>query len=81
MNEITYKIHGIERRKVKHELSGLKSFVKTFWYYHQLDKDMTSFYGGSETYPMSDELATQKFNETNEKIKLLEEKLSILYNE
>ena len=44
MNEPTYKIHGIERRQLKKELGELKRYVKNFWYYHQLDKDMTSFY-------------------------------------
>ncbi len=32
-----------------------KSFLKHFWHYHQLDKDMCSFYGGREEYPMSDD--------------------------
>ncbi len=73
----TFKIHGVERRELKQDLSSLKSFVKGFWYYHQLDKDMVSFYGGAERYPMSDELAQQKFYDANEKIKTLEELLAI----
>jgi len=80
MNEPQYKINGLERRKVKKELSELKSFAKNFWHFHQLDKDMTSFYGGTENYPMNDELAKQKFDYTNDRIKILEEQLSIPYN-
>ena len=38
-NEPIYKINGLERRKVKKHLSELKSFIKHFWYYHNLDKD------------------------------------------
>jgi len=79
MNEPQFKIHGIKRREVKKELSGLKSFVKHFWYYHQLDKDMTSFYGGTDTYPMSDELAQQKLDKMNKEIKVIEDKLSVAY--
>ncbi len=43
-NQPIYKINGLERRKVKKHLSELKSFTKDFWYYHNLDKDMYSFY-------------------------------------
>jgi hypothetical protein len=78
-NQPTYKIHGTERRKLKKELSELKSFVKNFWYYHQLDKDMTSFYGGTETYPMGDEKANEIVESSKKKIKILEDKLSVLY--
>lgn len=31
---------GKERRKIKHRLSELKSYVKMFWYYEQMDRDM-----------------------------------------
>jgi hypothetical protein len=77
MNQPIYKIHGSERRELKKELAKLKSHMKNFWYYHQLDKDMTSFYGGSEKYPMSDVEANEKFNQANLKVKNLEEKLNI----
>lgn len=40
-NTPQYQIHGIERRKLKKELSHLKSFIKHFWYNHQLEKDMS----------------------------------------
>lgn len=36
----TYKIHGIKRRELKKELSSLKSYVKSFWQYESLDRDM-----------------------------------------
>jgi hypothetical protein len=79
MNNPQYKINGLERRKVKKELSDLKSHVKNFWHFHQLDKDMTSFYGGASNYPMNDDLAKQKFDRANEKVKELEKSLSIPY--
>jgi hypothetical protein len=78
MNAPTYKISGLERRKVKKELSELKSHVKNFWHYHQLDKDMSSFYGSTNNFPMSDDEAQKRFDRTNEKIKVIEEKLSVL---
>lgn len=78
MNKPTYKIHGSERKKLKKELSEIKSFIKTFWYYHQLDKDMSSFYGDS-TWLMSDESVKNRFEIEKIKAKKIEEELSILY--
>lgn len=53
-NQPIYKINGLERRKIKKNLSELKSFVKNFWYYHNLDKDMYSFYSPNDNSQMSD---------------------------
>ena len=53
-NEPIYKINGLERRKVKKHLSELKSFIKDFWHYHNLDKDMYSFYSPDDNSMMSD---------------------------
>lgn len=72
-----YKINGVERRKLKKELSKLKSLCKSFWYYYQLDKDMSSFYGGSGDFPMSDEQAIEKLKLAFIKIKEIEERLSV----
>ena len=74
-----YKINGVERRKLKKELSELKSLRKSFWYYHQLDKDMSSFYGGSGDFPMSDEQAMEKLKLAFIKIKEIEERLAVFY--
>lgn len=79
MNEPTYKIHGKERRQLKKELGGLKRYVKNFWYYHQLDKDMTSFYGGKEGFPMSDDEAQKRVDKAEKQIQELESRLSVLY--
>ena len=79
MNEPTYKIHGIERRQLKKKLGELKRYVRNFWYYHQLDKDMASIYGGKDGYPMSDYEAKKRFDKANSGIKALEERLSVLY--
>lgn len=78
MNEPIYKIHGIERRKLKKELGELKLYVKNFWYYHQLDKDMNSFYGGKEGFPMSDDEAQKMVNKAEKQIQELENRLSVL---
>ncbi len=59
-----YKISGVERRKLKKELSELKSFVKTFWYYEDIDR----VYGGG----LSDDECNSLLEETGEKIKQLE---------
>lgn len=80
MNENpTYRIHGKERRVLKKELGELKRFIKNFWYYRQLDKDMSHFYGGSENYPMSDEDAQKVYDKNCIKIQNLEYLLSIPY--
>ena len=70
-----FKISGLERRKLKKGLSELKSYVNNFWWYHQLDKDMCSFYGGNENYPMSDKKASEHLKKYKSKIDELEEKL------
>ena len=79
MNEPTYKIHGIERSQLKKELGELKRYVKNFWYYHQLDKDMTSFYGGQDGFPMSDDEAQKRVDKAEKQIQELENRLSVLY--
>lgn len=75
-NSPQFKVYGIERRKLKKELSLLKSFVKNFWYFHQLDVDMASFYGGNV---MSDERAQAIYNNKLKEIEELEKKLFIPY--
>jgi len=42
MNESPFKISGDERRKLKKEVSLLKSQIKNVWYYNDIDK----VYGG-----------------------------------
>ena len=79
MESIQFKIHGLERRLLKKKLGELKRHVKNFWHYHQLDKDMASFYGGSDKYPMNDDKAKKIYDKTTMEIKELEEKLSIPY--
>lgn len=79
MNKPTYKIHGIERRHLKKELGKLKIYVENFWYYHQLDKDMTSFYRGKDDYPMSDNEAKKRVDKAKKQIQELKDRLSVLY--
>ena len=77
MNQPIYRINGIERRKLKKELSELKSILKNYFHYHQLDKDMASFYGESEEYPMSDNEAEKRYIKILSEVKELEERLSV----
>jgi len=79
MNEPTYKIHGAKRRQLKKELGELKRYIKNFWYYHQLDKDMASFYGGKDGYTMSDDEAQKIVDKAKKQIEQLENRLSVLY--
>lgn len=75
-NQPQFKIHGDERRKLKHELAQEKSYLKNFWHYHTLDKDMASIYGGFGGFPMSDERAEEIYNQHKEKVDKLEKLLS-----
>lgn len=79
MNEPQFKIFGNERRILKKELAGLKSFYKNYFYHHQLDKDMCSFYGGTNDYPMNDDKANERYNQLKNKIDKLESKLNEPY--
>lgn len=79
MNSPQFKIYGSERKIVKKKLSELKSFMKSFWYHHTLDKDMTSFYGSTKDYPMSDDDASILFYKTESQILELENKLKEPY--
>lgn len=67
-NQPTYKINGLERRKVKKKLAELKSFVKDFWHYHNLDKDMYSFYSPDDNSIMSDANAQLLYDSKIEEI-------------
>lgn len=71
-NAPQYKIHGIKRRKIKKELALLKSYIKTFWYYHQLEKDMYSCM-------MSDFEAEIIYNLNIQKIREIEKNLKKKY--
>lgn len=72
-----FLIRGIERKSLKKELSELKSCAKNFPYFHQLDKDMASFYGGSDEYPLSDEKAKERIEEIKDRIKKIELQLTL----
>ena len=79
MNEPQFKIHVKARRKVKHEISKIKSLLKGYWYYHQLDKDMASFYGSTDTFPMSDEKAQEIYDQKKKEIEELKASLQVPY--
>lgn len=79
MSNPQFKIHGLERRQVKKEVGELKRYVKYFWHYHQLDKDMSIGIKPSNGYPMSDELAQKKFDDATKQIKEMEDKLIVPY--
>jgi hypothetical protein len=79
MGNKQFKIYGLERKKLKKEVSELRSFLKDFWFHHQMDKDMSSFYGGSDNYPMTDENAKEMFKNSTEELGRLEKLLSEKY--
>jgi hypothetical protein len=78
-NKPEFKIHGLERRKLKREVAEKKSFLRNFWHMHQLDKDMAYFYGSSEDFPMNDERAEEIYNRTEAEIVKLENSLKEPY--
>ena len=68
MNESPFKISGQERREKKKELSFLKSYVKNFWHYEDIDR----VYGGG----LDDSLCQLRIAEAKKEIEELESKLS-----
>ena len=68
MNESTFRISGQERREKKKELSFLKSYVKNFWHYEDIDR----VYGGG----LDDILCQLRIDEAKKEIEELESKLS-----
>lgn len=78
-NQPTHKIHGKRRHELKKELSWLKFYVKTYWYNHQLEKDIYNFVG--DTMPMSDTQAKEVYERAIKDVESLEEKLREPYEE
>lgn len=72
---IKFAISGKQRKALKRELSSLKHFVKNFWYYHGLEKDMADIYGSSESLIL-DENAQRVYDEAIQKIVEIENRLS-----
>jgi hypothetical protein len=68
MNESPFRISGQERREKKKELSFLKSYVKNFWHYEDIDR----VYGGG----LDDSLCQLRIDEAQREIKELESELS-----
>lgn len=77
-----FKIHGRERREFKKKYFELRSFVRNFWYYHNLDKDMAIITGAESDngYPMTDEKAQKIFEKESAKLKEMELKLNEPYD-
>lgn len=68
MNESPFRISGQERREKKKELSFLKSYVKNFWHYEDIDR----VYGGG----LEDSLCQLRIAEAQREIEVLELELS-----
>jgi len=68
MNESPFRISGQERREKKKELSFLKSYVKNFWHYEDIDRA----YGGG----LEDSLCQLRITETKKEIEQLESELA-----
>ena len=77
MSNPTFKIYGQRRREVKKELGELKSYVSTFWYERQLEKDMFLFFNSGNM--MTDDEAQERFDQANAEIAELETKLAEKY--
>lgn len=68
MNESPYKVSGLERRVLKKELSVLKTYVKNFWHYQDID----NVYGGG----LTEEECKNTLDKCKKKIEDLEKELS-----
>ena len=74
MNNPTFKIYGKDRRELKKKLGELKSYVRTFWYERQLERDMFMFLKSGNM--LTDDEAQKKFDKANAEIAELEAKLA-----
>jgi len=77
MNNPTFKIYGKDRRELKKRLANLKSYVRTFWYERQLERDMFMFFNSGNM--LTDDEAQEKFDKANAEIAELEAKLAESY--
>lgn len=58
---VKYVLSGTARKKYKKELSLLRQYIRNFWYFHKLEKDMCPPCKNT-LYPMSDEQAQKLYN-------------------
>ena len=63
-----YAISGQQRRIKKKELNELKSLIRHFWHYEDIDR----VYGGG----LEDHICNQIIKDTEEKIRIIELELS-----
>lgn len=63
-----YAISGQQRRIKKKELNELKSLIRNFWHYEDIDR----VYGGG----LEDHICNQIIKDTEEKIRIIELELS-----
>lgn len=68
MNESPFRISGQERREKKKELSSLKSYVKNFWHYEDIER----VYGGGS----DDARCQQMIAKAEKEIRQLESELA-----
>ena len=68
MNESTFRISGQARREKKKELSSLKSYVKNFWHWEDIER---VYGGGSE-----DDDCNERIAKAEEEIRILELELA-----
>lgn len=76
MNKPIYKISGFIRRETKKILHDFKRAEKNLLYYHQVDKDMYSFYNCDTYNLMTDDEIKEKHNRLLKEIEILEIKLA-----
>lgn len=67
MNESPFRISGQIRREKKKELSSMKSYVKNFWHWEDIER---VYGGGSE-----DATCNEMISKAEEEIRILESEL------
>jgi hypothetical protein len=68
MNESPFRISGQERREKKKKLSSLKSYVKMFWHWEDIDR----VYGSG----LEDDECNEMLARAEEEIRILESELA-----
>jgi hypothetical protein len=68
MNESPFRISGQARREKKKELSSLKSYVKMFWHWEDIER----VYGGG----LEDDECNERIAKAEEEIRILELELA-----
>lgn len=64
------------RKRLKKELAFKKDFLKSFWHYHEVDKDLRTIFGNKSAGMVTDFEASKIYEQTEKEIKDLETELT-----